>query len=189
MADYALSYSGSQVESKLGQVDTNATAIGTLTNLTTTEKSNLVGAVNEVNTKATAIATTSALGRVKPDGTSITADNDGTIHGISGITLTELWTNSAPTSSFSAQSVSVDLSNYDVFLIRYLIVDNATTYVNGYVLTAGGEQRHMVINRTNSSTYVRDVTPSTSAVAFTDCASQGTTTNTHMIPYKIIGVK
>ena len=35
-----------------GKATTNASAIGTLANLTTTEKSNLVGAVNEVNTVA-----------------------------------------------------------------------------------------------------------------------------------------
>lgn len=35
-----------------GKADTNTNAIGTLTNLTTTEKSNLVGAINEVKTSA-----------------------------------------------------------------------------------------------------------------------------------------
>ena len=35
-----------------GKADTNATSIGTLANLSTTEKTNLVGAVNEVNTAA-----------------------------------------------------------------------------------------------------------------------------------------
>ena len=35
-----------------GKATTNATSIGTLANLTTTEKTNLVGAINEVNTTA-----------------------------------------------------------------------------------------------------------------------------------------
>lgn len=35
-----------------GQVNTNKTAIGTLTSLATTEKTNLVGAINEVKTQA-----------------------------------------------------------------------------------------------------------------------------------------
>ena len=39
------------------EADTNATAIGTLSNLQTTEKSNLVGAVNEVNTNSSNNAT------------------------------------------------------------------------------------------------------------------------------------
>lgn len=40
------------------EADTNATAIGTLSNLTTTEKSNLVGAINEIDSDLGTLSTT-----------------------------------------------------------------------------------------------------------------------------------
>lgn len=48
---YELTQSGTEVQDTLDQVTVNESAIGTLSNLTTTEKGSLVGAINEVNGK------------------------------------------------------------------------------------------------------------------------------------------
>ncbi len=47
---YQSKYTGAEIDERLEDVGTNATAIGTLASLTTTEKTNLVGAINELNT-------------------------------------------------------------------------------------------------------------------------------------------
>ena len=58
--------------------------IGDLDNLKTDNKSSVVDAINSINTEAKAIATVDTVGVVKPDGTTITIDQDGTIHSIGG---------------------------------------------------------------------------------------------------------
>ena len=186
---YQLNNSGAQVQNTLDKVPVNESAIGTLSNLTTTEKGSLVGAINEVNAKAPSIATTSNVGVVKPDGTSISVDGSGTISGYGGITLTAVWTNLNPTSSFAHQTISVDISSYELLYIEYLVVNNSTTYVTHPLIKNGGQQRHEVGQRTTTALYVRDVTPTDSSIEFTDCAQAGNTNNGYMIPYKIIGVK
>lgn len=57
---------------------------GDLSKLNTTYKDDLVGAINEINRENLPIASTNTLGAVKVDGTTITADIDGTIHAIGG---------------------------------------------------------------------------------------------------------
>ena len=74
----------------------------------------------------TDIATTSDLGLVKPDGTSITIEADGTIHSVGGgggsssPSRVLLWTNSSPTTSFPAQNVlsASQISAYTSFEIE-----------------------------------------------------------------------
>lgn len=58
--------------------------IGDLRLLKTEDKSSVVNAINSINTEAKAIATTEKAGIVKPDGTTITIDQDGTIHSVGG---------------------------------------------------------------------------------------------------------
>lgn len=87
-------------ETNSGQVyDFNNSAwlnsiIGTLSSLTTTQKTSLVASINEIagtkaNTTAltahtSTIATTSQLGHVRPDGTTITIDSNGVISSVGG---------------------------------------------------------------------------------------------------------
>ena len=58
--------------------------MGDLDNLRTSDKSSLVNAINSIQTAVIPIATTSRAGLVKPDGTTITVDQDGTIHSVGG---------------------------------------------------------------------------------------------------------
>ncbi|WP_341323341.1 hypothetical protein NSQ62_07675 [Solibacillus sp. FSL H8-0523] len=85
-------------ETNSGQVyDYNNSAwlnslIGTLSNLSTTQKGTLVAAINEIvgtkaditalTTHSTSIATTSSLGHVIPDGTTIVIDSNGIISSV-----------------------------------------------------------------------------------------------------------
>ena len=58
--------------------------VGDLRELKTDDKSSIVKAINSINTEAKSIATVDKVGVVKPDGTTITIDQDGTIHSLGG---------------------------------------------------------------------------------------------------------
>lgn len=75
----------SGIEQNSNDIETLNTNVGDLTNLTTTEKGSLVGAINEV------------------------AGNSG---GADAGTI--LWTNSSPTSEFVAQNLTVNMADYDL---------------------------------------------------------------------------
>lgn len=62
----------------------NQSVVGDLDDLNTTAKGNLVEAINSVNRETLPIATTDNVGMVKPDGSTITIDQDGTMHSIGG---------------------------------------------------------------------------------------------------------
>lgn len=83
--DNQLSYKVNKddVETSLNEKFDKAKA-GDLSKLNTTYKDDLVGAINEMNRTSLPIASTDTLGAVKVDGTTITADIDGTIHAIGG---------------------------------------------------------------------------------------------------------
>jgi len=59
MANYQLNLLGQQVQSALDQVATNTSAIGDLSDLETTDKDNLVAAINEAAQSGTGITMTS----------------------------------------------------------------------------------------------------------------------------------
>lgn len=74
-----------------GKADTNASNIGNLSNLITDDKTSIVNAINEIDTKEL------------------------------GITGNILWTNPNPRNSFSSQTINLSesLNNYDAFEIIY----------------------------------------------------------------------
>lgn len=77
----------------------------------------------------TDIATASTLGIVQPDGVSITVDSDGILSAVAGgMVMDVLWTNTAypSTTTFNAQTITIDLSSYKMIGIEYI---NATDVV------------------------------------------------------------
>lgn len=64
------------------KVDTNI--VGNLDDLNTDSKGSLVEAINSVNRETLPIASLNNVGMVKPDGTTVTIDQDGTIHAVNG---------------------------------------------------------------------------------------------------------
>ena len=91
---YQLTQTGAQVQAILDAVDDIQSDVGEL-------QSALDGKVN-----TTDIATTSDLGLVKPDGSTITIDADGTIHSVGGGEITFTKTSTVTTvNSFKARVV------------------------------------------------------------------------------------
>ena len=80
-----------KIENGIYDNSLKADQVGDLTQLTTTEKSTLVGAINETNTE------------------------------IGNITGTILWTNSSPTSAFSSQTITLSSNDFDIYEVFYYI--------------------------------------------------------------------
>ena len=66
------------------ELKADSSDIGDLTKLNTSNKNSLVDAINSVNRETIPIATVDNVGMVKPDGTTVTIDQDGTIHAVGG---------------------------------------------------------------------------------------------------------
>lgn len=112
-----------------------------------------------------------------------------------GLDMDLLWTNSAPTSSFSAQTVSVDLSKYSLVL---LLMNGDDTTQKYYIFAPLGETTSYQY-QSEASTGVwfhfRSITATTSGVTFGDAYDHAynswgrSTNNLRAIPYQIYGVR
>lgn len=101
-----------------------------------------------------------------------------------------LWTNASPTSSFSAQTVSLDLSDYNVFLLR---CRTATTQTNCFISVC--VKGNNVLNGsypfiTQADNVSRIVDIDNSGFVFgAGRAGTNTSVNGDIIPYQIYGIK
>lgn len=103
-----------------------------------------------------------------------------------------LWTNPSPTSSFAAQTIPLDLSNYDAIEI-IIRSDTANTYTLAPIVTEVGKGG-IAFNSTayNSG---RQFTTTTSGITFTGATyysaygNWSTTSTNALIPVKIYGIK
>lgn len=147
----------------LGNVDNTSDANKPISTATQTA---LNAKVNKTD-----IATTSDLGLVMPDGTSITIDADGTIHSVGGggggggssNIIDSLWTNSSPTTAFTAKTVSLSLSPYAFVFIK---IREATTLAKySWHIVAVGDSNTFT---TYADYFIRarSVSVSTSGVTF-----------------------
>lgn len=103
-----------------------------------------------------------------------------------------LWTNPSPTSAFNAQTIPLDLSNYDAIEI-IIRADTANTYTIAPIITEVGKGGIAF----NSTAYnsVRQFTTTTSGITFTGATyhsaygNWSTTSTNALIPVKIYGIK
>lgn len=109
---------------------------------------------------------------------------------------TLLWTNPNPTSSFSAQTISLDLSKYD----SVYVVSRASTSVNmvdSFFASPEKNQEQIweVVDKNDDYIGARRLTMTNSGVTFSEGVSyallstKGGTDNTRCIPTKIYGIK
>lgn len=106
-----------------------------------------------------------------------------------GTKFESLWTNPNPTSAFSAQTVSLDLTNYDlIFICHYGSV--ATGPNPQQVVTAGIKSYGYAWMETGGlGSPRRKASISDSGVTFESGFYNGETNNSHCIPQKIYGLK
>ena len=98
-----------------------------------------------------------------------------------------LWTNSRPTSSFAAQSITISgVSDYVLLIAECILSTQDENYVTSVFLTSGRKSLATI------GTTIRSLEKTSSGVTVSDCyvATDGTTTeNTALIPYRIYGIK
>lgn len=110
-----------------------------------------------------------------------------------------LWTNSKPSVAFAAQTVNLDLSNYDKVIIEFAGSKDTASSRCQYTLKVG--QNNLCYGMANlaaggsaSYTCTRFVNVTTSSVVFPACtykafnASTATTNNDYFIPLRIYGI-
>lgn len=107
-----------------------------------------------------------------------------------GIEMTLLWTNPNPTSTFAAQTVALDLSDYDAVGINLKWHKGVENFIPMMILPKGAERWQLFqaatdVNRTGG----RFATFVSSGIAFTNATYNGSSTNDYAIPYKIYGIK
>lgn len=111
-----------------------------------------------------------------------------------GMKMDLLWTNPSPTSAFSAQTVSLDLSGYSYVYIECLMASSYTSqYINAHLFRVGGGLSYRMIGG-GSTIMFRDATPTTSGVEFSvgyivNTYTSNVTDNTRIIPLHIYGIK
>lgn len=185
MADYQLSYTGDQVNTAIGQI-INKNITGTLT-IETLDLTNSLAITQGGTAATTADAARKNLG-IKSCGTYdiLPIAKGGTgkttktaaLKALGGISLTKLWENASPTSAFANQTLTLDLSSYDLVIILFNLDKNGRSISPAIVpighpgASSHGNDVRAFLVHTNDINF-DSVSPS-SAV---------------MIPYVIYGIK
>ena len=99
-----------------------------------------------------------------------------------GLDMDLLWTNSAPTSSFSAQTIQLDLSGYALILITS---ENSVSFAENNV----GSKSQITYSSTSGQIRHRDFTVVTTGITFDAGYGGSSTDNTNCRPYKIYGIR
>lgn len=109
-----------------------------------------------------------------------------------GANWTLLWQNASPGSSFAAQTISLDLSNYQFVYITFGRSDAAAENI-AQVMLKGNTYRNTYAILSGSRTYVRSrvCTPNDTGIVFEAGIeeSSGATHNEYFIPRKIFGIR
>ena len=103
-----------------------------------------------------------------------------------------LWTNSAPTSSFSAQTVQLDLTNYGMVAIMVEESTSYSDYLTTYYVPVGAKKYEILQSFSNLRyRYVNVTSAGVGFEAGNKYATYGTksTDNSLLIPYQIYGIK
>ena len=107
-----------------------------------------------------------------------------------GLRIHWLWTNSTPTGSFNAQSVSVDLSDYGGVLIQFATSDGTNLYVSSMIVLKNSVRHALVQSIPNSGTLrTRFATAEDTGVTFSTGYSGASTSTNSAVPYAIYGLR
>lgn len=108
-----------------------------------------------------------------------------------GITMSLLWTNPSPASSFAAQTVSLDLSGYDAVVIfcRDFATSDSQSAIGSTWVLKGTTGSCIMASRASSSTGKRMATVSNTGIDFTYNGYNGNSDNARNVPLYIYGVR
>lgn len=101
-----------------------------------------------------------------------------------------LWTNESPSSSFAGQAVPFSSTDIDVVDIYYTRFQGSKLFCVRVPYKNNNQSEIVYSDYDNGvRSWNRNITMTTTGITFGDCKINGTTTNTGLIPYKIIGYK
>lgn len=103
-----------------------------------------------------------------------------------------LWTNPSPTNNFNAQSINVDLSNYDALLIIYYYGTQSSNRVElSSLLPVNNITKYICISSGTNVTGGRKLSydSSTKKITFESASYNNATNNSYIIPVYIYGLK
>ena len=106
-----------------------------------------------------------------------------------GLSMELLWENASLTSSFSAQTIDLDLSNYSWVIVEYMFYTTTQNYLNIFAFIDGVTRSMAVTNSSTSKNGFRSLTVNTNSISFNDARYAGDTDNNYVIPAKIYGIK
>ncbi len=106
-----------------------------------------------------------------------------------------IWTNSSPTSSFAAQTININLSNYNYIVIVLVTSDGSSIYdwtPHSTILlpVLSSWDGYSAKASATGTSLTRGLKVETGKIIFTDAKyTDGETNNAGVIPYKIYGIK
>ena len=108
-----------------------------------------------------------------------------------------LWTNASPDSAFAAQTISLELSDYNAVLVDCISYREEPAHVNAICLKGFTTRINRIQPYDSSSRLfgvMRDAVVSTTGVQFDDAmqasvSANGITQTNALIPYRIFGIK
>ena len=135
-------------------------------------------------------ATALALGGVK-EGSGVSISADGTISASSSaFTVDLLWTNASPTSAFSPQTVSIDLSGYSNILVKCTLVMASNISYDAFFWLDKNSAAWLLSGISQSTLVSRAVSSvNSSGITFEQAYVSSTVNNLAVIPVQIYGIK
>lgn len=116
----------------------------------------------------------------------VSPEPGGDIH---GETQTLLWENRTPSVAFAAQTVTVDLTQYDGVIVEFTDTSNPAK-INGRIKVSKTTELFGVGLRVTNETFARNISSlNNSGVGFSDCYKNTTVFNTGFVPLKIYGYR
>ena len=110
-------------------------------------------------------------------------------YSMGGTKMDLLWTNPSPTSSFSAQTVSLDLSKYNyIYIIQKQYADNSGNS-GCSMIPVDGRTYAVSFASDGGDLRSRSYTASSNGIVIGDGKTGSTTGNAYSIPYQIFGIK
>lgn len=110
------------------------------------------------------------------------------LKGMGAVIITKLWENASPTSSFAGQTIAVDLSGYDFYLVTAMastssqyVISNISPVDNGGLLSFSWGDTAAPVHRS----YVR----TDDGIQFYGAYYNKAGNQSYLMPYKIFGIK
>lgn len=106
---------------------------------------------------------------------------------------TEIWANTNPTSSFAGQDINEDLSGYsylDIYCLRYIADDQSVLHFKVLLDSTYSTSQLFYVDYSNGvRSWNRTLSWTSSKITFGNNTINGSTNNSGLVPYKIIGHK